>query len=83
VRTFTVPNNKVLKIESVNFTPGNYTLFLDNTPFSRTSTGITNSFPIWLPAGTYTIFFGTYFPTASQAGNYAYLLSAIEFNVVQ
>ncbi len=83
VRTFTVDANKVLKIESINFTPGNYTLFLDNTPFSRTSTGITNTFPIWLPAGTYTIFFGTYFPTASQAGNYAYLLSAIEFNVVQ
>lgn len=83
VQTFTVPPNKVLKIESVNFIPGNYTLFLDRTPFSRTSTGITNSFPIWLPPGTYTIYFGTYFPTASQAGNYAYLLSAIEFNVIQ
>lgn len=83
VRSFTVGPNKVLKIESINFIPGNYTLFLDNTPFSRTSTGIMNSFPIWLPSGTYTIYFGTYIPTASQAGNYAYLLSAIEFNVVE
>lgn len=83
VRTFTVPTGKVLKIESINFIPGNYTLFLDNTPFSKTSTGITNSFPIWLPPGTYSIYFGTYFSTASAAGNYAYLLSAIEFNVVQ
>jgi hypothetical protein len=83
VRTFTVDPNKVLKIESINFTPGNYTLFLDNTPFSRTSTGITNTFPIWLPSGTYTIYFGTYNSNASQSGNYAYLLSALEFNVVQ
>jgi hypothetical protein len=83
VRTFTVEPNKVLKIESINFLAGNYVLFLDRTPFSKTSTGITNTFPIWLPAGTYTIYFGTYFPTASQAGNYAYLLSALEFNIIQ
>lgn len=83
VRTFTVEPNKVLKIESINFIPGNYTLFIDNTPFSKSSTSISNSFPIWLPSGTYTIYFGTYFSTASQAGNYAYLLSALEFSVVQ
>ena len=83
VRTFTVEPNHVLKIESINFFPGNYILFLDNTPFSRTSTGITNTFPIWLPPGTYSIYFGTYLTNASQAGNYAYLLSAIEFKVVQ
>ena len=80
---FTVPPNKVLKIESINFVPGNYVLFLDNTPFSRTATGIPNSFPIWLPPGTYSIYFGTYNSANSAAGNYAYLLSAIEFNVVQ
>lgn len=83
LKTFTVAPNKVLKIESINFTPGNYVLFLDNTPFSRTSTGITNTFPIWLPAGTYSIYFGTYNSANSAAGNYAYLLSALEFNVVQ
>lgn len=83
VRTFTVAPDKVLKIESINFNPGNYFLFIDSTPFFKTSNGITNSFPIWLPAGTYTIYFGTFSTTASQAGNYSYLLSAIEFNVVQ
>lgn len=44
-RTFTVPANKVLKIESVNFIAGNYLLFLNSTPFSKTSTNITNTFP--------------------------------------
>lgn len=81
-RSFTVPVNKVLKIESINFVPGNYVLFLDNTPFSRTSTGIPNSFPIWLPPGTYSLYFGTYNTANSSSGNYAYLLSALEFNVI-
>lgn len=80
---FTVPPNKVLKVESINFIPGNYFLFLDNTPFLKTTTGLTPTFPIWLPSGTYSIYFGTYIPSASAAGNYAYLLSALEFNVVQ
>jgi hypothetical protein len=78
-----VPQNKVLKIESINYIPGNYYLFLDNTPFARTSTGLPNSFPIWLPAGTYTIYFGTFNSSNSAAGQYAYLLSAIEFNIIQ
>lgn len=81
-RTFTVPANKVLKIESINFLAGNYLLFLDGTPFSKLSTGITNTFPIWLPSGTYSIYFATYIPSASSSGNYAFLMSAIEFNVV-
>jgi hypothetical protein len=81
-RTFTVPADKVLKIESINFLAGNYLLFLDGTPFSKLSTGITNSFPIWLPPGTYSIYFGTYLTTASSTGNYAFLMSALEFNVV-
>ncbi|UAY53450.1 hypothetical protein [Ferruginibacter albus] len=84
LRTFTVSQGKVLKIESINFIPGNYyTLFLDNTPFAKTTSGLTNSFPIWLPSGTYSIYFGTYSPTSSATGQYAYLLSGIEFNVVQ
>ncbi|MFT3912464.1 MAG: hypothetical protein QM737_23755 [Ferruginibacter sp.] len=83
VRTFTVDPGKVLKIESLNFIPGNYVMFIDRTPFSKASTSTFNTFPIWLPPGTYTIYFGTYFSTASQAGNYGYLMSAIEFNVVQ
>lgn len=82
-RTFTVPPNKVLKIESINFLAGNYLLFLDSTPFSKLSTGIMNTFPIWLPAGDYSIYFATYITSASSSGNYAYLLSGIEFNVVQ
>ena len=82
-RTFTVPANKVLKIESINFIAGNYLLFLNSTPFSKTSTNITNTFPIWLPAGDYSIYFATYVTSASSTGSYAYLLSAIEFNVVE
>ena len=82
LRTFVVPANKVLKIESINFTPGNYFLFLNGVAFSRVATTIANNFPIWLPSGTYNIYFGTYNSANSQAGNYSYLLSAIEFNVV-
>ncbi len=82
LRTFVVPADKVLKIESITFSPGNYFLFLNGVAFSRAATTITNNFPIWLPPGTYHIYFGTYNPANSQAGNYSYLLSAIEFNVV-
>lgn len=81
-RTFTVPANKVLKIESINFIAGNYLLFLDGTPFSRVSTNITNTFPVWLPTGTYSLYFATYLPTSASTGSYAYLMSALEFNVV-
>ena len=80
---FAVPENKVLKIESINFTLGNYVLFIDNTPFFKTTTGYTPTYPIWLPSGTYSIYFGTYNTVNSATGNYAYLLSALEFNVVQ
>ena len=82
-RQFNVPANKVLKIESINFIAGNYLLFLDKTPFSKVSTGIMNTFPIWLPSGDYSIYFSTYISTASSTGNYAFLLSALEFNIVQ
>lgn len=82
-RTFTVPANKVLKIESINFIAGNYLLFLNSTPFSKTSSNITNTFPIWLPSGDYSIYFATYIPSASSTGSYAYLLSGIEFNIVE
>lgn len=82
-RTFTVEPNKVLKIESINFILGNYVLFLDNTPFFKTTTGYSPSFPIWLSSGTYSIYFGTYNSSNSASGQYAYLLSALEFNVVQ
>lgn len=81
-RTFTVGADKVLKIESINFIAGNYLLFLDGTPFSKSSVGITNTFPIWLPPGNYSLYFGTYVSAASSTGNYAFLMSALEFNVV-
>lgn len=81
-RTFTVPANKVLKIESINFIAGNYLLFLDSTPFSKASTGVTNTFPIWLPPGTYSLYFSTYNSAAASTGQYAFLMSALEFNVV-
>lgn len=81
-RTFTVGANKVLKIESINFIAGNYLLFLDGTPFSKISTNITNTFPIWLPTGTYSLYFSTYLPTSASTGSYAFLMSALEFNVV-
>jgi hypothetical protein len=81
-RTFTVDANKVLKIESINFIAGNYLLFLDGTPFSKVATGITNTFPIWLPSGTYSLYFATYISSASSTGSYAFLMSALEFNVV-
>ena len=83
MRQFTVAPDKVLKIESINFSPGNYVLFLDNTPFSRTATQLPNNFPIWLPEGTYSLYFGTFNTANSASGQYAYLLSALEFNVVQ
>lgn len=82
-RAFTVEPNKILKIESINFVPGNYVLFVNNTPMSRTSTGIMNSFPIWLPSGNYSIYFGTYNSSNSAAGQYAFMLSALEFNIIQ
>ena len=82
-RTFTVEPNKVLKVESINFSLGNYVLFIDNTPFFKTTTGYNPAFPIWLPSGTYSIYFGTYNSSNSASGIYAYLLSALEFNVVQ
>jgi hypothetical protein len=82
LRTFIVPVDKVLKIESINFSPGNYFLFLNGAAFSRVATNINNYFPIWLPPGTYNIYFATYNSANSQTGNYSYLLSAIEFNVV-
>lgn len=75
-KTFTVAPNKVLKIESINFNPGNYFLFLDNTPFSRLTTQLPNTFPIWLPAGIYSIYFGTFNTANSSAGQYSYLFSA-------
>jgi len=81
-RTFTVAADKVLKIESINFIAGNYLLFLDGTPFSKVATGITNTFPIWLPSGTYSLYFSTYISSASSTGSYAFLMSALEFNVV-
>ena len=83
LRTIVVPENKVLKIESINFIAGNYLLFLDGVPFSKVSTNITNTFPIWLSSGNYSIYFATYNASASAAGNYGYFLSALEFNVVQ
>ncbi len=82
-RSFTVPENKVLKIESINFILGNYVLFIANSPLFKTTSGYTPTFPIWLPSGTYSIYFGTYNSSNSAAGQYAYLLSALEFNVVQ
>lgn len=82
-RTFTVAPNKVLKIESINFILGNYVLFIANNPLFKTTTGYTPSFPIWLPSGDYSIYFGTYNSSNSAAGQYAYLLSALEFDVVQ
>ena len=82
LRTFTVAPNKVLKIESINYNPGNYVLFLDSNSFPRTTTQIPNSFPIWLPAGTYAIYFGTFNSANASTGQYSYLLSALEFNVV-
>jgi hypothetical protein len=83
MRTIVVPPNKVLKIESINFIAGNYLLFLDGVPFSKVSTNITNTFPIWLSSGSYSIYFATYIPSASSSGNYGYFLSALEFNVIQ
>ncbi|MBL0358624.1 MAG: hypothetical protein IPP72_17960 [Chitinophagaceae bacterium] len=83
LRSFTVPADKVLKIESINFIAGNYLLFLDKTSFSKVSTNITNTFPIWLPSGTYSIYFSNYNSTIASSGQYAYTLSALEFNVVQ
>jgi hypothetical protein len=82
-RTFTVPPDKILKIESINFILGNYVLFIANTPLFKTTTGYTPNFPIWLSSGNYSIYFGTYNSSNSASGQYAYLLSALEFNVVQ
>ncbi|MES2849888.1 MAG: hypothetical protein V4685_12580 [Bacteroidota bacterium] len=82
-RSFTVAPDKVLKIESINYNPGNYVLFLDGSSFPRITTQIPTTFPIWLPSGTYSIYFGTFNTANSASGQYSYLLSALEFNVVQ
>lgn len=83
LRTIIVEPNKVLKIESINYNPGNYVLFLDGSSFPRITTQIPNSFPIWLPSGTYSIYFGTFNTANSASGQYSYLLSGLEFNVIQ
>lgn len=82
LRTFTVAPDKVLKIESINYNPGNYVLFLDGSSFPRVTTQIPNTFPIWLPPGTYSIYFGTFNTANSASGQYSYILSALEFNVI-
>jgi len=82
-QAFTVAPDKVLKIESINYIPGNYFFYLDGTPFQRTTSGLPNVFPIWLPSGNYSIYFAPSNPNNSAAGTYAYLLSALEFNIVQ
>jgi hypothetical protein len=82
-QNFTVPANKVWKIESINYNPGNYVLFLDGNSFPRVTSQIPTTYPIWLPSGTYAIYFGTFNSANSATGQYSYLLSALEFNVVQ
>ena len=83
LKSFTVAPNKVLKIESINYSPGNYVFFLDGNSFPRITSQIPTSYPIWLPAGTYSMYFGTFNTANSATGQYSYLLSALEFNVVQ
>lgn len=86
LQRFTVPAGKVLKIESINIqgTSVNFRLCLNKTPFSTTSTNYTNVFPIWLPAGEHKLyFFYRENGNLSITGRYSYLMSALEFNVVQ
>lgn len=90
MRNITVPEGKVLKVESVNYrTTYNYLLYLNLTPFATnsTSTGFPphNTFPIWLPAGTHRIYFFLKNNPSAVSVNlkFSYQLSALEFNVVQ
>lgn len=86
LKSFTVPAGRILKIESINIqgTSVNYRLCLNKTPFSPTSTNYVNVFPIWLPAGDHKLyFFYRENGNLSITGRYSYLMSALEFNVVQ
>jgi hypothetical protein len=86
LKNFTVPAGKALKIESINIqgSSTNFRLCLNKTPFSPTSTNYTNVFPIWLPAGEHKLyFFYRENGNLSITGRYSYLMSALEFNIVQ
>lgn len=89
----TVPAGKVWKVEHANVYMvagyprteyGGWSLFIDNTLIYR-SKGASNaihlvdSFPLWLPAGTYNIVIGQ---ESANAYNVNSSINAIEFNVV-
>ena len=89
----TVPAGKVWKVEHANVylvsgyprtEYGGWSLFLNNTLIYR-SKGASNaihlvdSFPLWLPAGTYNFVIGN---EGSGPDNMNSSLNAIEFNVV-
>lgn len=89
----TVPAGKVWKVEHANLyhvsgyprtESGGRSLFIGNTLIYR-SKGATNaidlvdSFPVWLPAGTYNIIVGN---EAAGTYNVNSSINAIEFNVV-
>ena len=92
--TITVPAGKVWKIEHADLWfnnstrqsfSGYYSLYIDNIILhhSRGSSGSSNqfaeNFPVWLPAGTYTVFISN---EDSSSHNYSGTINAIEFNVV-
>lgn len=92
--TITVPAGKVWKIEHADVwlnnstrqtLSGYYSLYIDNIVLhhSKGSSGTSNqfaeNFPVWLPAGTYTVYISN---EDSSTHNYVGTINAIEFNVI-
>lgn len=94
-QTITVPSGKVWKLESAtgtyvqNITPyptysPSIHIFLNRRMIFGTTTNplIGNTFPIWLPAGAYTLRLAHTTSTSSSVHEIVGFVSAIEFNIV-
>jgi hypothetical protein len=87
LRAIVVPAGKMLKIESINFiaTVSTYTLYFNGIPMLKngyTRGANQNAFPVWLPQGSYNVYFATYDNSAPISGQHAYMVSGLEFNIV-
>lgn len=74
-----VPNNKTLKIESINSSGGNFASFA----FEGQTIGTNSSFPIWLPSGSYEFTLRVSSSSgASGTSSPSLILSGLEFNII-
>lgn len=84
VRNITVDSGKVVKLESINHSPlVNEGYYLKFNSFEMENPTIV-IFPIWLSQGVYQIKYIKYSNYSLGIDrNYSYLLSALEFNIIQ